>query len=654
MLFFLVFNSCKKDDLKSRNINPEDNPTHQISNAEIEKWEKNNPVLQYLALDWKNAKQTVYQGRQVIKISLLNENKLSTQKTEDRKASAVGSHTQTNVLNAYFNQHPPEVFLVKDDKDSLHSSLLNFIPDNQTSGFGQNGKWTGKLYEWNMNSDSLFVQETKESELLLKYIIKTPKKINAEQKNSKIKTKTIWDFFGPIGDFFNNLGFFMGLPFASNVSWYSNSCYNSTGSGYGCVNTYNWAGDALGWIGNLFSGVGGSNVYGNYGYTNNYYGGSSYNTGYNNSGNYNGYNAGANFYGLYMPGYNNYSPTYTNYPINWSNSGSAAPSGGFQANELIDLLSITDGNIQNFLRGNDKASADFHDYLIRNTWSTESENFVKWAAGYLADNPNVDFEDFKQEYLHDLNNPTDELDVSTVDNGIEVDEPNTPPSLSQLPLLGSTTDRNNTADLTYGLGGNTQGLNSTYLFNYSNDQLSNVMKEVLDIGTTFGLRDVATLFWNTFRTNNNPSTVLQDNRLNEAIAVNSSFTDFLKIFGNNLRTELTKTNGQINMVSLIDLKNSRPIFGGIYNTFHGLTILINDTEKTEIRLEKFETIPGSNKFFATVEVTITDHFGVDKNDALGKEHIHSGFTAWWLLQHTRGKVPFITKVVIRKTIIGYY
>lgn len=98
----------------------------------------------------------------------------------------------------------------------------------------------------------------------------------------------------------------------------------------------------------------------------------------------------------------------------------------------------------------------------------------------------------------------------------------------------------------------------------------------------------------------------------------------------------------------------RPIFGGNYNMFHGLTILINDTENTEIRLEKFETISGSNKFFATVEITIIDHFGVDKNDALGKEYIHSGFTAWWLLQHKRGKVPFITKVVVRKTIIGYY
>ena len=88
----------------------------------------------------------------------------------------------SNLPSAYFNQHPPEIFLVKDDKDSINAALLNFIPDNQSIGFGEGGKWTGKLYEWNLNSDSLFVQEIKESELLIKYIIKVPKQINYEQK----------------------------------------------------------------------------------------------------------------------------------------------------------------------------------------------------------------------------------------------------------------------------------------------------------------------------------------------------------------------------------------------------------------------------------------------------------------------------------------
>ncbi|WP_246029430.1 DUF3289 family protein [Pedobacter nototheniae] len=33
-----------------------------------------------------------------------------------------------------------------------------------------------------------------------------------------------------------------------------------------------------------------------------------------------------------------------------------------------------------------------------------------------------------------------------------------------------------------------------------------------------------------------------------------------------------------------------------------------------------------------VEVTIMDHFGLDKNDVVGNQHIHDGFPAWWILQ----------------------
>ncbi len=90
-----------------------------------------------MAIDWKNAKQTIFKGRQVIKIPLLNENRLPTQKPDGRKVDAIVSHTQSDALpSTYFDQHPPEVFFIKDNNDSIHSSLLNFIPDNQAIGFG--------------------------------------------------------------------------------------------------------------------------------------------------------------------------------------------------------------------------------------------------------------------------------------------------------------------------------------------------------------------------------------------------------------------------------------------------------------------------------------------------------------------------------------
>ena len=87
MLLFIGFNSCKKD-FKSSPDKFNESPSKQISNTDIDKWAKENPVVKYLALDWKNAKETVYQGKQVVKITLLNENRFPEIKSDDRKVDA--------------------------------------------------------------------------------------------------------------------------------------------------------------------------------------------------------------------------------------------------------------------------------------------------------------------------------------------------------------------------------------------------------------------------------------------------------------------------------------------------------------------------------------------------------------------------------------
>ena len=84
-----------------------------------------------------------------------------------------------------------------------------------------------------------------------------------------------------------------------------------------------------------------------------------------------------------------------------------------------------------------------------------------------------------------------------------------------------------------------------------------------------------------------------------------------------------------------------------------MQILINDTEYTEIQLDDFSINPTTGQWYADVTVTIFDHFGLDKFDALTYQDNHSGFADWWLLHHTRGFVPFQTKIIIRKRIIGH-
>ena len=69
-----TINSCKKDFNFESSSNYNSNFSHKISQADIQKWAVENPVVKYLALDYKNAKQTLFRGRMVVKIPVLNEN----------------------------------------------------------------------------------------------------------------------------------------------------------------------------------------------------------------------------------------------------------------------------------------------------------------------------------------------------------------------------------------------------------------------------------------------------------------------------------------------------------------------------------------------------------------------------------------------------
>lgn len=85
-----------------------------------------------------------------------------------------------------------------------------------------------------------------------------------------------------------------------------------------------------------------------------------------------------------------------------------------------------------------------------------------------------------------------------------------------------------------------------------------------------------------------------------------------------------------------------------HDKFHGLQILINDTNYTEIKIVDYNYLNGH--WSATIDIIVHDNFGLDKNDALVYQEKHDGFAAWWLLQHKRGYVSFETTVHLRHSI----
>jgi hypothetical protein len=355
----LCLNSCKKENFRS-SIVLDNGITSQISNADIEKWANNNQFVKYLALDWKNAKQTVFKGRQVIKITLLNENRLPQNVSDGNK--------KNSTPNNYFEQHPPEVFLVKDEKDSLHSSFLNFIPDDQNKGFGQQGQWTGKLYEWNMNSDTLFVQKIKDNRLIEKYILKTPVNISVEEKRMKgkgMKTNSIWDFFNTVLDFFNNIGYFLGIPGTSNHLWYDSDC----AFGYDCIRG-NWVGDLFGWIGQLFSGWSSPDYTGPWG-----------------TPDFGGYLDMNGFYANYLHNATGGGGGYTPYPVYYASTEVYLniSSATFETQDLIARLNLSeseDNALIYELINNEELATDLRNYFMDSGQTQADKDFVKWAARF--------------------------------------------------------------------------------------------------------------------------------------------------------------------------------------------------------------------------------------------------------------------------------
>lgn len=256
--------------------------------------------------------------------------------------------------------------------------------------------------------------------------------------------------------------------------------------------------------------------------------------------------------------------------------------------------------------------------------------------------------------FNDINVPIDGTDEPIIDNGIVVEDISLLPPAGGTPrLIAKTQNRGNTEDLQYGTTGDITGI-LTSETTKTNDELFDGMSNLFYWCTYFDndLRNVGNIMIDKFKANTSTNNFFENLVLNQKVLESNAIVNFLKKFGNDLRNKITMANRDINSITTLDL-DYRPIFNGLYNKFHGLQILINDTEYTEIQLDDFSINSTTGQWYADVTVTVFDHFGLDKHDALTYQNNHSGFADWWLLQQTRGFVPFQTKVIVRKRVSGH-
>lgn len=188
------------------------------------------------------------------------------------------------------------------------------------------------------------------------------------------------------------------------------------------------------------------------------------------------------------------------------------------------------------------------------------------------------------------------------------------------------------------------------LGNLTDDELFAKMGLLVSATTVFNsqLQNVGYAMIDKFRYGNGGT--FSDAGLNGNVFDAKKFKDYMKAVGVQLNIKLQLHNWDITNVGDINMGTTRPIFNGMHHMFHGLQILINDTEYTDVDLKSFTINPTTHYWTARVLVTIHDHFGLDKNDALTYQNmdplIAPGFAAWWILQHCRNYKPFETVVTI--------
>jgi hypothetical protein len=248
-------------------------------------------------------------------------------------------------------------------------------------------------------------------------------------------------------------------------------------------------------------------------------------------------------------------------------------------------------------------------------------------------------------------NPVDGLDNPLINNGTTATILNyTQPSTGR--VIAQTTPRGNTEDLDHGRNGNLSGILSSRA-QLSDGDLFNGMSSMFHLFTYFdsGLRSVGDEMIQQFR--NNSGGTFERPVLNARVANSSSFQNFVYSFGGELNKKLKSSGGDISSISSIVMDNkTRPVFNGPLNKFHGLQILMNDTEFSEIQLDQFNGPTSMGYWSATITVTIHDHFGLDKLDAQKYQYLNYGFADWWLLQHDRDYIPFETIVHVKVGITG--
>lgn len=423
LMCLVLLEACRKDRF---NLNSDNEQNKQlISESLIESWIDDNSLAKLFTLDWSKARQGKLQGKNVVRIPVLNNDNITgllnksefygpNQNLTSGKTGSVPRKPGSNTN--YDDQQPPEIFFIQSNGDSkFHSYLINFVPENKA--ITNKDHRNGKLYEWNLTGDTIFVQEVKNNILKLSYCMKLRQDLGIDNSAITLKNKQFQSLNGLKDKKTSNF-----WKFIANLS-----------------------NDLLGWIGSLF----GLSVYSDFASN----GGGAWRLNINwgsvfGGGSNSGNNGTSGYLASGWPIYNAYIPGVyyqgtdivaeqgggnPGSPGNPGNPNAVSLDDGFgpyptshgpnvsvntlTADYVIRQLGIGGYLEQSFLRNpnNIEITAALADYVDKISVLDQNDIlFGQWALDYVMENPEVIFAELKDNNAANIVLPN--LDISELDN----------------------------------------------------------------------------------------------------------------------------------------------------------------------------------------------------------------------------------------------
>jgi hypothetical protein len=334
-----------------------------------------------------------------------------------------------------------------------------------------------------------------------------------------------------------------------------------------------------------------------------------------------------------------------------------------QVEALAEGLNLNQSDV-GFLIAQPSLVAQITSFLQGHAGNDPAKVFAEYVIKELRTDPSIPSNtDLSQYNFFDNFDPViNYLEANTesedeINNGIDIDYMVQAPSPSPPPagrLLGGAPENPNGGQDAIGRTNGDINILPSHIRefdNYPEWDLKLKMKFLFFMGTNGDVDEildekgdeVKNAYLNKFFGNKNGTFhKYQNSTLHLLVKESKKFKNWLKSFGRELNKKLNVTNGNILGVNNIET-NGRIVL----NDTKSLTILINDTQKTDVYIvnDQYDFDPVSGAWEAVIRVNVTDNFGVDDGDVTEFwNHFPGGpgFVSWWVLQHRKNYWPFMT------------